>query len=762
MSTRLARALPGLILAGFVLIAIAFSVRVPPFETPDEVNHYAFGRNIAQGKGLPVQAATPTGPWEHEGSQPPLYYLLTGGLTSFVDQSDFPALAVRNPRANIGNPLYPGNKNFMLYSGADRPLRGANLALHLGRWFSIVLGALTVWLTFLTARLACGRDDPRALLAMGVAAAIPQFAFIHASFSNDALITLMSVATIYWLARLIVQPDTAEFSWRTWLLLGILLGLAALSKLQGLGLTLMAGLVILSLAWRRRDMGLVRRALPWVAIPPLLIAGWWFVRNALLYGDITGTTLLLTLNGLRSTQRDFADWWLEFRGLRYSFWGLFGWFNILLPQWFYTLMDWLTVIAMGGALAALVQRRQARRIAARDGGTRLLPLLLVWALVVTGLLISFTAQATASQGRLLFPAINALAILGVLGMDFWLRLLPRPAAALFWTGFFSLLVGCSLYTLTVLLPRAYRPVAAVDALPATAQPVAVRYASTVPIDLVGVETPATRMRPGDSIPVTLYWSAPVTPTRDDELFVQLLDETGQAIANVTTHPGWGRNPTTLWRAGAIYPDAYTLALTVVPANRSPLAARLYVGFVDPETATQGNQPLPAVGANGERITPFVGTVVIEPANPPTVDSLGLQPHRATFGDVIGIAGASVTDVIGRSGEIITATLLYEALGLPATDYTAFVHVLDAAGNQVAGYDQAPAAARLPTSLWRARDVIVADFPIALPTDLAAGLYTLVTGLYESDSDGARRLPVTNAAGHPSGDGWVELQQIEVH
>ena len=760
MSTRAGRLLPVLIVAGFVLVAFSFSLRVPPFETPDEVNHYAFARNVAQGKGLPIQAATPTGPWEHEGSQPPLYYLITGALTSGIDQSDFTALATRNPRANIGNPLYPGNKNFMLYSGANRPLRGSNLALHVGRWFSIALGACTLWLILMTARLAFGANDPRAPLAMALAAAIPQFAFIHGSFSNDALITLMSAATLFWLARLTVKDDEESIARWEWLLLGVLLGGAALSKLQGLGLSLLAGMVILALVWRRRDMRLILRALPWVALPPLLIAGWWFVRNIALYDDVTGTTLLLTVNGLRTAAMDMADWWLEFRGLRYSFWGLFGWFNLLLPQWFYSLMDALTIVAIGGAVAGLLRRRQSGRIAARDAATRVLLLLLVWALLVTGLLFSFTSQATASQGRLLFPAISAIASLGVLGMETWLRPLPRMVATIFWSGLLTLLVGCSVYALAVMLPRAYQSVGSLDALPSTAQTTDVRYAGATPIDLLGIEAPA-RAAAGVDVPVTLYLSAPITPTRDEELFVQLLDESGNAIANVTSHPGWGRNPTTLWRAGAIYPDAYALALTRAIDNRSPLAARLYVGFVDPATAAQGNRPLPASNAAGERIVPFVATVVIEPIDPPTLENTGLRALGAAFGDVIRVAGAALSSEHVQAGNAVTATVLYDALGQPATEYTAFVHLLNEAGEQVAGFDKAPADGRLPTSLWRSGDAIATDFPIALPIDLPPGAYSVITGLYESSSEGARRLPVSDAAGHPSGDGWVQIGRITV-
>ena len=70
----------------------------PPFETPDEVYHYAFARHMAQGNGLPVQTAAGSGPWEQEGSQAPLYYATVGLLTAGIDQGDFAALAVRNPQ----------------------------------------------------------------------------------------------------------------------------------------------------------------------------------------------------------------------------------------------------------------------------------------------------------------------------------------------------------------------------------------------------------------------------------------------------------------------------------------------------------------------------------------------------------------------------------------------------------------------------------------------------------------------------------------
>ncbi|HXF63067.1 MAG TPA: hypothetical protein VNK95_15690, partial [Caldilineaceae bacterium] len=193
------------ILAGFLLLGFWYSLAVPPFETPDEVYHYAFARHLAQGHGLPVQDSQATGPWQQEGSQAPLYYWIVGRLTAGIDQSDFEQIAIFNPRSNMGDPLYPGNKNRMLYSarysGLDLPQGGTNLALHVARWFSLALGALTLWLVARTARLAFP-DSRLALLPPLLIAVIPQFVFISASCSNDSMVIAASAAVLYWLARL--------------------------------------------------------------------------------------------------------------------------------------------------------------------------------------------------------------------------------------------------------------------------------------------------------------------------------------------------------------------------------------------------------------------------------------------------------------------------------------------------------------------------------------------------------------------------------
>ncbi len=750
------------LLVGFLLIGLWYSLVVPPFEAPDEPFHYAFARHLAAGNGLPVQNPEVEAPWEQEGSQAPLYYWLVGRLTAAIDQADFEQIGVHNPRANIGDPLFPGNKNFMLYSSVDWPLVGANLALHVGRWFSLFLGLVTLLCTYFTARLAFAEQPALAWITTLFVAAIPQFGFISAALTNDTLIIAVSAATLAWLAYLLhwhfgnQQPIPL---WH-WLVLGSLLGIAALSKLQGLGLFLLSACVGVGLAWRRHDWRLLVRAFLPVALPALLIAGWWYWRNLSLYGDWSGLGHLLANNGRREDPLTLSGFWREFRGLRYSFWGLFGWFNLLLPQWIYNLLDGITLVAVVGL------GMRARKWLSLHTLRQLTPaqairwMLALWALLSFALLIYWTLRATGSQGRLLFPGIGALIALLVLGLEVWIRRLPSRWQPLAWSVLPLLLLGSSLYALLSLLPASYRAPAPVAAMPATAHPVDVIYGTSDQIRLLGLELPDQRYTVGDVIPLTLYLQSERPVQADYQLFVQLLDENRVEIANLTSHPGWGRNPTSLWQPGAIYADTYPLLITGPVDEWAPVLAQLYIGFVDPRTETSGRFPIPAQTASGEPLDPpFLGQVAVSPHQQATL--MDAAEVSASFGGVIALSSYTVSQVEPlQAGQPLTLTLQWDALGTPATEYTAFVHVRQN-GSTVMGFDQAPAGQRFPTHYWRAGDRILQQVPLVLPTDLAAGEYDVWVGLYETASQGTLRLPITGPGGLGTGDGEVLIGKLAV-
>ena len=757
------------ILGIFLSMGVWYSLATPPFETPDEVYHYAFVRNVAAGHGLPVQNPAVEEAWSHEGSQAPLYYVLVGLLTSAIDQSDFPQLSVLNPRANIGDPLFPGNKNFMLYSAAPHPLQGANLALHMGRWVSLALGCLTLWFIYQLSRLAFSdytqniQRLPFSLNLLPVlwVATLPQFTFISAACSNDSMVVATSTATIYWLARLVTKSTQKAITVLDWGVLGLGLGLAALSKLQGLGLLPLVGVATLLVAAQRRDWRLPFQALLPVALPVLAVAGWWYWRNYTLYGDLFGVTNLLSNNGMRPEPVTWGSFWGEFRGFRYSFWGIFGWFNMLLPFWVYPIFDGLTLLALAGVPLAWIAQRGGRPENKRPAGRLVRLLLLSWVLISVALLIYWLNQATSSQGRLLFPALSAFAVLAILGLSAWLQALPRRVQASLWALPPLLMIGCSLYALLVLFPLSYGAPKPVTAIPPTAQPIDIVYGTTDKLALVALDIPPQRFRPGDRVPVTLYLQAPAPVHDDYQVFIQFLDEAGLEVGNLTSHPGWGRNPTSLWQPGAIYADPYPVLIQRTITGTAPLLARVYIGFVDPATEKSGRFPIPAQTSDGTPIAegPFLGHVAISPSAPPAVDLATMTTIGAQFGNVVQLTAVDFpAQQASGNTDPLTVTLVWDALGTPATDYTAFVHLLDANQNRVSGFDQAPAT-RFPTRYWRAGDRIVSEFTVTPPA--TTGEFTLWAGLYEAESGGTLLLPLTESAGQVTGDGRVQVGAITI-
>jgi len=65
---------------------------------------------------------------------------------------------------------------------------------------------------------------------------------------------------------------------------------------------------------------------------------------------------------------------------------------------------------------------------------------------------------------------------------------------------------------------------------------------------------------GESLTVTLHWHAQQQPTGNYQVFVHLLDEAGQLIAQHDGAPRLGLYPTSAWAAGENVIDAHPLHL----------------------------------------------------------------------------------------------------------------------------------------------------------------------------------------------------------
>ncbi len=704
------------VLAAFVVLAAGYAWATPPFEASDELWHFGMIQRLAEVGDLPVQTPGADTPWEQEGSQPPLYYALAAALVRPIDRSDFDAVRQPNPHAIAGIPGAVGNKNLILRDTPQPPLRGTILAVYLVRALSIGLGMITVSAVFASARqLAPGRPHV-ALLAAALTAFNPMFLFISASANNDNLVTALNSLIIWQTLGLL----RSGFSLRRSVGVALLVALASLSKLSGLALVPALGLAALWTAYRRRDgRGLLvfggLLAGLW-----LLLAGWWFARNLILYNELFGTQMMAQVAGARAGAFTLATLLDEFQGFRFAYWALFGAVNIMTFRWFYDVMDGVTLAALAGLAVYLWRARRNRGIAARAG------ILAIIVLTGAGAVIAWTAQTFASQGRLLFPYMAASSPLLALGLieavralsGLVSRIIGRPAACASLRRLPGMMAG-ALAMFALVVPPAtiapqYAPPAPLQRLPEAAQGVYARFDDAV--ELAGYTLPAKRMAPGERLPVTVYWRALAHTEQDLSLYLHAVLDDGSVIGKVDSYPGGGRLRTTTWVPGAIYADAYVLELSQMADGISRL--RLEVGWWD--------------YATGERLTAFdeagrtISPVMLNAGGfaPPDVRQSGATltaVEDAVFGDSLALAGyRSANDRL---------TLLWAVLRPPEADYTVFAQVLDAQG-QIVGQGDAPPA--LPTRFWRTGERFLTEHTLVYPRPLGPGVYRLVVGWYRPD------------------------------
>ncbi|NDJ84850.1 MAG: hypothetical protein GYB66_03100, partial [Chloroflexi bacterium] len=83
----------------------------------------------------------------------------------------------------------------------------------------------------------------------------------------------------------------------------------------------------------------------------------------------------------------------------------------------------------------------------------------------------------------------------------------------------------------------------------------------------------------------------------------------------------------------------------------------------------------------------------------------------------------------KAGETLRVQLLWTADQRPALDYSFSVFLLDSSGLLVNNHDGPPLNGQRPTSSWAANELVFDEHRLALPADLAPGVYTLGVKIY---------------------------------
>ncbi len=723
-----------ILLLAFALLVCLHNASTPVFEAPDEVWHHAYVRWLAQGNGLPAMDNDASGA-NQEVAQPPLYYAVAALFNAPFKHADPNTLIWGNPGFSYqASGTVPDNKNWLIHTSQEAwPWRGAALSIHVTRLASLLFGLLTVTATWGLGYETFG-DRRGARVAAMLVAFHPQFVFMCSVISNDSAAAALSTAALWAVARLARRG----LSLRRAVACGLLVGLAALTKTSALLLLPIAGLALL---WTgvRRSAG--RR--PILAcgaafiVAAVLVGGWWYGRNGVLYGDLLGISNHTNTPWGRPAPVSLLELWPEMPRLVYSFWAAYGWGHVTWPAWVYWGLTLGTLAVFIRSLWLMARTTKASQAMnnRREAQTYLMILMLslLWCGGIGAALLQWMRQVEAPHGRLLFPALGAWALLVANGFRGQGARSRGQGLSLFTLALFTLtaLAPGARILATFAPPRLYAPAQVMNKV----RPTEIDYARQA--RLIGVTVDTERATPGAAFTVKACWEALTPIQRDYTVFIHLIGPENSRVAERHTYPGLGRFPTSLWPVGRAFCDHYRVP--IASWADAPLLYRLEVGLFDAETGAR----LPATLADGHPFEPpVVGAVSIVPAVTP--DAAPAHAINATFGEHIALRGYD-GPAVAAPGETITLTLHWEALRAPDGDFTVFVHLWRPGDSApLAQHDSSPRAGWYPTTVWQAGDRIPDAHPLAIPADLPPGEYPLWVGWYRA-TDGIR-LPANGPEG----------------
>lgn len=691
----------------FAALAGVYSLATPVFEGPDEIWHFAFASHLADGQGLPLLSAERPNLLLRNAAHPPLYYLPVAGLIAPIDRRDFPAAF----RFNLASPhITPGSvsdrPNLLIHTAhEDWPWRQTALAVHLARLVSIALGVLSLWGVWEGARRLMPGGPALPLLAVALAASVPQFVYGAGLINNDAL---AAAAGAWCLVALVELTDTLSLRWA--LVAGLLVGVGLLSKIGMVALLPLpvAALVLanfaappaLSQAARLRRSfraGLV------VYGTAALAAGWWYARNWRLYGDPLAWRQWQALAGVGRSGVTPLRFAADLLGLFGTFWVDFG---LRVDRGWVWAFAVLACLALGG----LVVRWRRRRWPQLHLAGVLLATL--WLCLLLASAVRYALVVTDIHGRLLYPALTGVSVALALGLTGWGDRIGRKMALGAASGLLLVTVAAPFF---ILRPAFARPVVAGGSLPGQAAPLNITFADAV--TLAGYQAAGTRLRPGDYFTVATYWRLGdgLWPPPDTHAVLALIRSDGQVIARQEALIGTTLYPSSVWQPGDLV--ALTARVSLEDTVEAPVAAQLVLG-VRAASAALLSSPL-GDSVNLGRITVSNGRPCDIPANAGQV-----------FGEAVRLVGY----VAGERG----VSLCWEALRPLAEDYTVFVHILAPDGTPVGTADGPPRQGLYPTSAWQpgeqVEDYHAADIPEGARIQI--GLYRLEDG---------QRLPLSGSS-----------------
>ncbi|MCE5260184.1 MAG: glycosyltransferase family 39 protein [Chloroflexi bacterium] len=750
----------GLVLLAYLGLATTYSLVTPIWEAYDEDEHYQYARYIATKEMLP-QAGDQAIETNLEKIQPPLYYLLAAAVMRTLNVSEY-VEPVLNPYMPSGN----AGVNYAVHSDAEAmPYRGITLAVHIVRLLSVLIGAVAVFFTYLIG-LNIVKQREIAVGAMFLHAFWPQFLFNSSTVTNDVLAAAMGSIATYCMVKIILKGPSL---WRV-IALGIVMGLALLSKLNTIVLIPIAALVLIKAAYDRLRGTAHRKRLGLLGIVAFsclaVLMAWWAI------GEMPYVRLPWPFNSASSfsefiqiSQKQLTNGSVHIAGqallyMAKTFYASFGWGNVEIAQPYYYAAWVLQTIAIVGGVFALHKRQEML-----PGLPLLVCSVIMFSLAIEVLVLAlYHRNAFAAPGRYLLPGISAYMVFLAAGFATLGKALVkglqqrfRATTSATWQLLHEIALGTSgaiVFFIALFIPFCF--IQPAYAKPSPISEETIKYPLKVSffnqLELIGYEVKPQVLQAGEGLDVVLYWRCLTKMKENYTVSVQVLDAEHGYAGGVDSYPGGGNYATSLWNPGEIVQDAYHFRIRADFPPQSFAQLRVKVSRDD----TMSQFLINDMYGEPDDTEVVFGQIRVSTPNSET-------PEPATrdgtiFGDYFALFGYDLPAVV-QPGETETIVFYWRSLAPTDTNYTVFVHLVDAEGNVIAQADSQPRQARFPTALWAKGDTIQDAHTISVPPTAASGEYTLRVGFYRLET--MERLPARNEAGQLLSDNQLIIKGLTI-
>jgi hypothetical protein len=354
------------------IVTLALAIRIgyvfvtPAFEAPDEYSHYSYVRFLYSFRYLPIQANPAVSMEELEFHQPPLYYFVA-------------AL------------LFPSTKWVQ-----TRPL----LPL---RFLNILFSMLTIGIAYYFASTVLPGNLFAMMLICNGVALLPTYSYLSATIRNGVFATFFASLGFYLCAKAVLDEDQQRDA--RWCWIGVVAGLALLSMFTAIGFVCAASLILLTTSPNRRAS--LHRA-GWFTVGLMSTAGWWFVRNWIVYGKV-----LRVVEDGSGFLPPPVSWDHEKHSaivLFKTFWAVFGRINEFHFADIYRFYWWFVGIAVLGLIRYMFQMRKDLRV-------ELVTLFVVAISVSLAATFYYAHNYNSDQGRYMFPTLLPITTFIAIGLS---------------------------------------------------------------------------------------------------------------------------------------------------------------------------------------------------------------------------------------------------------------------------------------------------------------------------------------------------------